>query len=273
MKTESISKLAQTAKRALLEGGAIVRRGYAGARQVSYKTATSPVTQVDVASEKAIIRVIKKAFPEHAFLGEESSFLKKEKIQKSRSGEYRWIADPLDGTVNFIHRIPQFCVSVGVERGGVVLAGGVYDPCRDELFFAVRGQGATLNGKKIRVSPENRMIRSLLITGFPYEHQKNAAKHAAFIQPFLQKFADLRRLGAAALDLSWVACGRVEAYWEATLCPWDVAAGLLIVEEAGGRVTDFSGRPLNLDNPQETLATNGTLHPGVVKIFKSLIQN
>ncbi|MCG3206139.1 MAG: hypothetical protein KCHDKBKB_02866 [Elusimicrobia bacterium] len=268
MKSETLTALSQTVQQALMAGGNVVRRGIHGVRHISYKSSTDPVTQVDRASEKAIVKAIRKNFPSHAFLGEETTFLNKTSFKKREAGAYRWIADPLDGTVNFIHRIPHFCVSVAVEREGMILAGGVYDPHRDELFMAVRGKGATLNGKKIQVSKEQSLIRSLLVTGFPYDHQQNAAMHAAFIQPFLNKFADLRRFGAAALDLSWVACGRVEAYWEFSLKPWDVAAGWLLVEEAGGRISDFLGRPLQLSNPKETLATNGPLHPAVVKIFK-----
>lgn len=268
MKEESLDQLIQVVKKTLLTGGAVVRRGFEGERRIRYKSAHSPVTQVDVASEKAILKIIRSKFPGHTFLGEESAFLKKGDLGRSRPGRYRWIIDPLDGTVNFMHRIPQSCVSVGVECAGRVLAGGVYDPFRDELFLAVRGRGATMNGKRIRVSQERKMIRSLMITGFPYDHQKEAAKHARFIQPFLAKYADLRRLGAAALDLSWVACGRVEAYFEFGLQPWDLAAGSLLVEEAGGRVSNFQGKPIDLDRPRQTLATNGILHASTVRLFQ-----
>ncbi len=268
MKEESLEKLSQTVKKTLLAGGAIIRRGAQGVRRVKYKSTYSPVTQIDVASEKAIFKIVRKTFPGHTFLAEESAFLKKGDLGKSRPGRYRWVIDPLDGTVNFMHRIPQSCVSVAVECNGEVLAGGVYDPYRDELFMAVRGRGATMNGKRIHVSPERRLIRSLAITGFPYDHQKNAAYHARFIQPFLTKFADLRRHGAAALDLSWVACGRVEAFFEFDLNPWDIAAGMLLVKEAGGKLSDFRGAPLHIDRPDQTLATNGHVHSRTVKLFK-----
>jgi myo-inositol-1(or 4)-monophosphatase len=234
---------------------------------VSYKTATSPVTQVDQASERKIIRLIRKRFPDHTFLAEESAFLKKGDLGKSRLGRYRWVIDPLDGTVNFMHRIPQACVSVAVECGGVVLAGGVYDPFRDELFLAARGKGATLNGKPIRVSRETKLIRALLVTGFPYNHQRNAVYHANLLVPFLTKTADIRRFGAAALDLAWIACGRLDIYWELGLQPWDVAAGWLLIEEAGGKVTDFENKSLSVDRPYKTLATNGRLHDRVVRLF------
>jgi myo-inositol-1(or 4)-monophosphatase len=159
-------------------------------------------------------------------------------------------------------------VSVAVALGGTVLAGGVYDPFKKELFMAAKGKGATLNGKRIRVSRERRLIRSLLVTGFPYNHQKRAIFHAQLLVPFLEKMADLRRLGAAALDLAWVASGRIDAYWEVGLKPWDVAAGWLLVEEAGGKVSDFKGEPLELDNTTLTLATNGVLHSQIRQHLK-----
>lgn len=266
---ESVSQMAAIVKRALLEGGEVLRRGFPGERRVSYKTETSPVTQVDRESERRIINLIKRKFPAHTFLAEESAFLKKGDLGKSRAGRYRWVIDPLDGTVNFMHRIPQSCVSVAVECAGVVLAGGVYDPFRKELFLAVKGQGATMNGRKIRVSKETRPIRSLLVTGFPYNHQQRAAYHAKLLVPFLKEMADVRRFGAAALDLAWVACGRVDVYWELGLQPWDVAAGGLLVQESGGRLTDFSGKPINLDKPEKTLATNSFLHSHALKLLSS----
>ncbi len=273
MKQPSLQQLSTIVKQTLYAGGKIVRDGYYSRRHVSYKTATSPVTQIDRASERAIISIIKKRFPNHTFLAEESAFLKKGDLGKSRPGRYRWVIDPLDGTVNFIHRIPHSCVSVAIEYDGRVLTGGVYDPYRDELFLAVRGHGATMNGRRIRVSTEQKARRALLVTGFPYDHHRHARKHADFLEPFLKNMADVRRLGAAALDLSWVACGRIDAYWEFSLAPWDVAAGWLLVEEAGGRVSDFSGRPLQLDKPIETLATNKALHANVVRIFQNLKRN
>ncbi len=267
MKKESLGQLLITVKKALTAGGAVVRRGFHKPTQVRYKGVADPFTQIDLASEKAVFGVISKAFPSHAFLAEESAFQKGQALSKSRPDQYRWIVDPLDGTVNFIHRIPQSCVSVAVECGGVLLAGGVFDPFRDEMFLAAKGQGATLNGRKIRVSLERKPLRSLVVTGFPYQHQKEPRKHALFIAPFLEKFADLRRLGAAALDLSWIACGRVDAYFEFGLKPWDVAAGALLVSEAGGKVTNFRGKPMNIDDSAQTAATNGLLHSQVVRIL------
>jgi myo-inositol-1(or 4)-monophosphatase len=179
-----------------------------------------------------------------------------------------WVIDPLDGTVNFLHHFPQSSVSVAVEKDGVVLAGGVYDPFRNELFMAMKNKGATLNGKKITVSKEKKLSKSLLVTGFPYDHRQRANYYLNVAKPFLAKSMDLRRLGSAALDLSWVACGRVEGYWEYNLNPWDVAAGWLLVEEAGGRLSNFKNQPYNLEKPQETLASNGFIHKSMVRLFR-----
>jgi myo-inositol-1(or 4)-monophosphatase len=262
------NKLAAVVKKALEAGGKVLKQGARQRRNVSYKTPLSPVTQVDIASEKVIVSIIRKAFPTHGFLAEEMSHYEKSSTTAHASNNYRWIIDPLDGTVNFVHRIPQSCVSIAVERAGIILAGGVYDPYRDELFLAVKGKGATLNGKRIHVSPETKMHRAVVITGFPYDRNDHATRYLDFLRPFLKKCADLRRFGAAALDLAWIACGRAEAFLEYKLSPWDIAAGMLLVEEAGGKVSDFKNQKVNLDNPYTTLASNGRLHPGLLKLLK-----
>ena len=264
--TPSLTSLFNTTRDALLLGGKIVKAGFDKAKRVRYKTATSPVTQVDIASEKAIIGLISKRFKDHTFLAEETASVV-EHNGRRKDSPYRWVIDPLDGTVNFIHGIPQTCVSIGVEQGGTVLAGGVCDPFRNELFMAARGRGATLNGRRISVSKETVPLRSLLITGFPYDHQQHSEKHAKILVPFLKSMADIRRFGSAAIDLSWVACGRAEAYFEFKLNPWDVAAGWLLVEEAGGKVSDCAGKRLDIENPVETVATNGRLHNKILKNF------
>lgn len=267
---ESLSALSGTTKTALLAAGEIIRRGFARRRRVEYKELTSPVTDTDRAAEKKIMSVIRRAFPGHTFLAEESAFLGK--ADTAPAGDrYRWVIDPLDGTVNFVHGVPMSVVSIAVERNGVPLVGGVYDPFRNELFFAVRGRGARLNGSRIRVSGEKRMIRSLFITGFPYDSHKNGGAYLKLVQPFLTSSMGLRRFGAAALDLAWVACGRAEGFWECKLSPWDIAAGMLLVEEAGGRVTDFSGRPMSIDRPAQTLASNGHVHPAMLRIIRNTL--
>lgn len=282
----TLDELARTVKDALLSGGRILKAGYSAKRRVFFKTQTSPVTHIDMQSERAVIGLIHRRFPSHGFLSEESSYLKgvtratRRRLaadlgvrggllrQPTQASNYRWIIDPLDGTVNFVHGLPQSCVSIAVEKEGVVLAGGVFDPYRDELFLAKRGAGATLNGRPICVSSRAPLKRSLLVTGFPYDHQRRAKFYLAFMEPFLRQSMDLRRLGSAALDLSWVACGRLEGYWEFHLNPWDVAAGLLLVQEAGGMVTDFRGRFFDVNSPSETLASNGKIHAEMLQVIK-----
>ncbi len=262
-----LSALADVVKRALLAGGKIVSEGAKHKRNVSFKTPLSPVTQIDLASEKAIVSIIKDKFPQHGFLAEEMAHYDRTAVRSRISDEYRWIIDPLDGTVNFIHRIPQSCVSIAVEKKGLILAGGIFDPYRNELFLAVRGKGATMNGKKIGVSKEKNLRRALVITGFPYDRADNADHYLAYLKPFLKNCADLRRFGAAALDLAWIACGRAEAFIEYKLSPWDVVAGSLLVEEAGGKITDFKNKPLNIDNPYSTFASNGLLHRSMARLL------
>ena len=286
-KEPTLDQLARTVKQALLAGGRILKAGYSAKRRVFFKTITSPVTHIDMMSERAIINLIRRRFPTHGFLSEESSYLKeithaaRRRLaadlrvasgalkQATDASKYRWVIDPLDGTVNFVHGLPQSCVSVAVEKEGVVLAGGVFDPYRNELFLATRGGGATLNGHPIRVSKRSPLRRSLLVTGFPYDHQRRAKFYLAFVEPFLRRSMDLRRLGSAALDLSWVACGRLEGYWEFYLNPWDVAAGVLLVQEAGGRVTDFGGGDFDINAPAETLASNGRIHAEMLQVMKT----
>jgi len=267
VKSPSLEHLYNTARRALLVGGDVLRRGFGQRNRISYKSAVSPVTQVDQLSERKIIRLILNRFPDHTFMAEESAFVKKGDLGKSRPDRYRWVIDPLDGTINYIHGIPQSCVSVAVERGGEILAGGVYDPFRRELFMAVKGKGATMNGSKIRVSRERKMIRSLLITGFPYDRRTHGDKYLSLLRPFLKKSGGVRRFGAAAIDLAWVACGRAEGFWEMRLQPWDVAGGKLLIEEAGGRVSNFHNKPLDLDSPIQTVASNGLIHKHLTRVL------
>lgn len=261
-------QLAATVQDTLRAGGEILRKGFAGRRIVRFKTPTSPVTQIDLQSERAIVGLIRRRFPDHTFLAEESAHLKRGDLGDSRPGRYRWIIDPLDGTVNYLHRIPQSCVSVAVECGGILLAGGVYDPFRDELFFAQAGGGTTLNGRRISVSPARRLADALLITGFPYDHRRWAHVYLAEMEGFLRICQDVRRLGSAALDLAWLSAGRCDGFWEHKLNPWDVAAGWLLVAEAGGSVSDFRGQPVTVDWTAETLASNGRIHKEMVHVLR-----
>jgi myo-inositol-1(or 4)-monophosphatase len=243
--------------KALRAAGQVHRRGFGRKLAVSHKGPVDIVTSVDRAAERIIRRVLRGRFPDHSFLMEESG-------ARGPASPYRWVVDPLDGTVNFAHGIPISCVSIGLEKDGRVMLGGVLDPHRDELFLAERGRGAVCNGRPIRVSRTDRLMNAVLATGFPYDHQTRAAFYLSFVRKLMEKTRGLRRLGAAALDLCWTACGRFDGYWEFNIKPWDAAAGTLIVEEAGGTVTDFNGRPYSLADTSKTLATNGRLHGLIV---------
>lgn len=224
-------------------GGSVLREGIgtiADVRSVGYKGQVDLVTDFDHHSERLILSFITDHFPDHSILAEESSGTK-------RPSEFRWIIDPLDGTTNFVHGYPVCCVSIALEHKGQVVIGAVYDPFREELFSAVTNQGATLNGQAIRVSQTPDLAHSLLATGFPYDRSQ--------LDEVLLRFGRLTRLsqavrrdGAAALNLCYVACGRFDGFWEATLQPWDVAAGALIITEAGGIITDFTGVPWRTDH-------------------------
>ena len=259
--TPSIPAIVRTLETALKAAGDIHRRMACGPLSVAYKGRVDIVTRADKAAERAVARVVRKAFPKAPFLMEESG-------EKTGEGP-RWIVDPLDGTVNYAHRVPICSVSIGVEQDGKILAGGVYDAFRDEMFLAVRGRGARLNGRSIRVSDVKEPHKALAATGFPYDRQKNAAFYAERVKRALEVAQDVRRLGSAALDLSYVACGRFDAYWEFNLKPWDVAAGWLLVEESGGKVTRLDGSPYRISDTSQTLATNGRLHRTMGKLLKA----
>lgn len=215
------------------------------------------VTEVDHASEKVIMEVIREAYPGHGILSEESA----EIIQDS---EYKWIIDPIDGTVNFAHRIPICCVSVGIEHKGVMVLGCVYNPFMDELFVAERGKGATLNDRPISVSNKEQVQAACLVTGFPYTYLDMPNGPLQVFERFIRRGIPVRRLGSAAIDLCWVACGRFDAFYEHKLAAWDSAAGFLIVEEAGGKVTDLTGNPYSPYQPG-IVASNGRLHEELLK--------
>lgn len=211
------------------------------------------VTEADIASEKNIIETIHSRFPEHEILGEESGLI------KSGDSSCQWIIDPLDGTTNFAHQIPIFAISIAFAVNSEIKVGIVLNPVSGELFCAVRGQGATLTGKKIKVSAEKNLSDSLLVTGFPYDVKQMLDPVMVRFKRCVEAARGIRRLGSAALDLCFVACGRFEGFWEENLKPWDTAAGWLIAEEAGALVTDFSGAPYALEK-KEILATNRHIH-------------
>lgn len=261
MNHETLSEFHRVLKQALGAGGDVVRRGAGRRFSIAHKGVVNIVTSVDKAAERAIRRAIAKAFPDHGFLMEESG-------ERPSPSPYRWVVDPLDGTVNFAHGMPISCVSIGLEHRGRVILGGVLDPYRNELFTAAAGRGAHLNGRRIRVSTTGKLIDALLVTGFPYDRYKRAAFYLSFVEKFMKRTQGLRRLGAAALDLAYVAAGRFDGYWEFNLQPWDAAAGHLLVQEAGGRVTNFRGAPYTLADTSQTLASNGRLHDAMRRLLK-----
>jgi len=218
------------------------------------------VTDIDRQSEADIIATIRRAHPDHAFHGEESG--------RSGESEYVWIIDPLDGTTNFLHGFPTFAVSIAVEHRGRLQHSVIYDPMRDELFTAERGHGARLNGKPIHVARIDTLAESLVSTGFP-SRKRHDSPNIHFYHEFTLRSHGVRRAGSAALDLAYVASGRLEAFWEFNLNPWDTAAGILLVEEAGGAITDFAGGAFQL-NSREVLASNGRIHAEMVSLFKDM---
>lgn len=240
-------------------GGTILREGFDRGVTAHYKRRFDPVTEIDHASEAAVLAVIAENRPNDAILAEERG--------GTIPGGRLWIVDPLDGTVNYVHGIPQIAVSVGLWEDDKPVAGVIYDPLRDECFSAAAGQGAFLNGRRINVSQTGDLDRSVTATGFPYDHGDYPDEYAAVLGAVLGSVNGIRRFGSAALDLAWVAAGRYEAYWELGLAPWDQAAGILIVREAGGRVTDFYGEDSVPATPT-VLSSNGLIHDALRRILE-----
>ncbi len=233
--------------------------------KVSYalKSRANLLTKADLESQKLVLALINKNFPEDDFLAEENS-------SRLTGARKLWIVDPLDGTTNYAHGYPVSCVSIGLVQDGKPFMGGVYDPFREELFIAHRGKGATLNGKKISVSKTDKLKDSLLLTGFPYDRAERGAFYCSYITEFIKICHDVRRSGSAALDMCWIACGRADGYWEMHLNPWDVCAGRMIVEEAGGKVTDFSGKSWGEPETwgKESLISNGKIHGQMLSMLR-----
>jgi myo-inositol-1(or 4)-monophosphatase len=249
----------EVAKAAAVKAGSILRERISGSREVTYKGEINLVTEMDRLSERMVVEIILEAFPDHGILAEEEA-------QIENSSGFLWIIDPLDGTTNYAHGYPSFSVSIGLESSGDVVVGVVYDPMRDELFSAARGQGAFLNGNPIAVSRTDVLIRSLLATGFPYDRAVSKENNLNYFNALIMASQEIRRSGSASLDLCALAAGRLDGYWELKLHPWDVAAGSLIVQEAGGELTDFSGKRSSIrDN--EILASNGRIHGQILEII------
>jgi myo-inositol-1(or 4)-monophosphatase len=257
-----IDAILALATRLAREAGAIQRERYETAIRIETKSASIDlVTEVDHACEALIIDGILGERPADAILAEEGGG------EDTQGAEWRWIIDPLDGTMNYAHGYPRFCVSIGIERAGEPTLGVVYDPLLDECFSATRGGGATLNGHAIGVSDETEIGRALLATGFAYDVHRSEDDNVDHFAHFVKRARGLRRDGSAALDLCYVAAGRFDGYWELKLHAWDVAAGNLIVVEAGGRTSDFQGK-LSPGDGRQTVASNGRIHDAMIEVLK-----
>lgn len=255
-------QLKNTLLRAVHAGADVLKHYFEGTFEVHSKDSLNNlVTEVDQKAEDVIIDVIKADFPEHFILSEEVGEL-------STSSNYKWVIDPIDGTVNFAHSIPICCVSIGLEKDGQLMMGAVFNPFMNELFFAEKGKGAYLNNRKLAVSKNSNLESACLVTGFPYRWVDVGTDPIAVFERFIRLGLPVRRLGSAALDLCWVAAGRFDGFWEYNLNPWDIAAGYLIVEEAGGRITNFNGDRYSIYDKQ-TLATNGNIHDQMLEVIKN----
>ena len=245
------------------DAGRLLAERFGRTLQITNKSELDLVTESDLASERLIIDRIKTYHPRHAILAEESGASAPQ--DHEQASEWRWIIDPLDGTTNYAHGYPCFCVSMGLEREGKMEVGVIYDPLRDELFTAERGQGASLNGRRIQVSATRNLSAALLCTGFPYDVRERS-EFARHFTNFIMNAQAVRRDGAAALDLAYVASGRFDGFWEEGLKPWDVAAGVLMIEEAGGRVSNYAGEPLSIFTPP-IVASNGLVHEQMMRVL------
>ena len=256
-------RLLEVAWQGATAAGQLIQESWQKPQSIEYKGAIDLVTSVDRESERLIVGTIQHYFPDHSILAEE------ETIVDGSDQECRWIIDPLDGTSNFAHGYPHFCISIAFENRGTVMMGLVYDPVRQECFKAVRGGGASLNGATIRTSAVAQLDKALLGTGFPYDRRECAEIYLSYFKAFMVRSQGIRRNGSAALDLCYVASGRFDGFWEMKLKPWDVAAGALIVSEAGGVLSDFFGNTLSIYG-QETLACNPLIHCEMLEIASTV---
>lgn len=254
-----VAAFLKTAVSAARAGGEVLMRFYGGDFEIRKKGVIDLVTEADTQSEAEVMRVIREAHPGHGILAEESG-------DHPEDGRFTWIVDPLDGTTNFAHGYPFFCVSVGLRHGGAQIAGAVYAPYFRELFWASRGGGAWLNGERIRVSTVSCLGDALLVTGFPYDIRKRDDDTVALFVRFLQRAQAVRRDGSAALNMCYVAAGRFDGFWERDLRPWDTAAALVLIEEAGGVVTRYDGSPFDVFVP-EILAGTPRVHAAMIPVI------
>jgi myo-inositol-1(or 4)-monophosphatase len=252
-----LTKELEAAMSAAREAGEVLREGFGWQHFVKYKGEVDLVTEVDEQAERVIREILLGAFPSYGMLAEEGGRLSGEE-------DVRWIVDPLDGTTNYAHGLPIFAVSIALERAGEAVLGVVHDPLREETFIAECGVGATLNDEPIRVSDTDELIQALIATGFPYDRERMPEALELF-RRFAALTRGMRRLGSTALDLCYVAAGRLDGYYERGIWAWDIAAGGLILEEAGGKVTNYRGGELHLEG-REIVASNGALHPALISI-------
>jgi myo-inositol-1(or 4)-monophosphatase len=234
-----------------------VRSGF----RIEYKNAVDLVTDADRQSEQAIIDTIRRNYPDHDILAEERG------MESAGRSPYKWVIDPLDGTTNFAHGFPMYCVSIGLEHEGRMVLGVILDPTRQELFTAVSGHGTTLNGRRIRVSHTSALDAALLVTGFAYDIRESRNNNLDYFSQFCLRARGVRRTGSAALDLCYVAAGRFDGFWEMKLHAWDVAAGSLMVTEAGGRMSDFKGGTFSIDG-EEMVSSNGLIHGEMLDVLR-----
>ncbi len=257
-----MDELRRVLMEAAREAGKIIADYFQGTFIIENKEGINNlVTEVDKHSEKTIVEIIRKHYPGHSIISEEMG-------EDMHDSPYQWIIDPIDGTVNFAHGIPICCVSIGLKYEDDLLLGAVYNPVMNEFFFAEKGKGAYLNDVPIKVSEKSNFAKACLVTGFPYKWPKTSEHPIKVFERFILEGLPVRRLGSAAIDLCWVACGRFDGFWEYNLNSWDVAAGYLIVQEAGGKITNFDGEPYSVFDKQ-TLATNGRIHNDMLKLIKN----
>lgn len=256
-----MNKIMDFAQNLARNAGCLLAEKFTRHNPVYYKGTIDLVTEADKMSEELILAEISRRYPDHGILSEESA-------AKNEQANTRWIIDPLDGTTNYAHGFPFFCVSIALEQEGVVVLGVVYDPIRDDMFSAGRGSGAYLNGKKLNVSSVNDLSHSLLATGFPYDIRVSPNNNLNYFNAMVKKAQAIRRPGAAALDLAYLAAGRFDGFWELKLKPWDTAAGSLLVTEAGGVICDMAGEAWNLHSPG-LVSSNGLIQGQMMEVLSS----
>jgi myo-inositol-1(or 4)-monophosphatase len=256
----NLDKYLETAKDAAQKAGFMLIQNITSDRKISFKGEVNLVTNFDKKSQKIIHQSILRVFPEHNIIAEEG-------LKEEKDSEFKWIVDPIDGTTNYAHKFPFFCISIALTKKSETLMGLVFDPMRNELFTAIKERGAFLNDQNINVSSIQELDKSLLATGFPYDIRRSERNNLDHFSNFAKRSQAIRRCGSAALDLCYVACGRVDGFWELKLSPWDTAAGALIVKEAGGCVTDFHNQRFN-PGKKQVLATNGKIHEQMIEVLK-----